>query len=79
MILPETALAGAQIKAERLRSLIASHGFDHAAQQPAGCVSVSIGAACFPEHGADKQELIAAADKALYKAKHAGRNRVCTP
>lgn len=79
MILPETSLEGAAIKAERLRRIIATYPFDHADQQPGGCVSVSIGIACSPDHGADKQALIAFADKMLYQAKHAGRNRVCAP
>lgn len=38
-------------------------------------VSVSIGIACFPHQAKNKDELIRAADSALYKAKEAGRNR----
>jgi diguanylate cyclase (GGDEF)-like protein len=76
MLLPETSLDGAVIKAERLRSTIASYPFEHAAAQPSKCVSVSVGVASFPTHGADKQELISAADKMLYRAKNAGRNKV---
>ena len=79
MLLPETTLEGALIKAERLRSAIASYKFDNAHTQPLGCVSVSIGVACYPHHGKDKPTLIAAADRMLYKAKHDGRNRVCSP
>lgn len=78
MLLPETSLEGALIKAERMRAAIAGHKFDNAQSQPLGCVSISIGAACFPAHGGDKQALIAAADKMLYRAKHEGRNRVCS-
>ena len=37
--------------------------------------TVSCGAAAYPEHGADAEALAAAADRALYAAKHAGRNR----
>lgn len=39
-------------------------------------VTVSIGVASFPTHGHDSQELISAADAALYRAKTGGRNRV---
>jgi len=38
-------------------------------------ISFSIGLAMFPEHGEDIEELIKAADIAMYKAKEAGKNR----
>ena len=38
--------------------------------------TVSIGLACFPEHGTNTEELLRAADKALYCAKESGRDRV---
>jgi len=40
-------------------------------------VTVSIGVAGFPVDSRDEDELIQLADKALYKAKQKGRNRVC--
>lgn len=76
MILPETHLQGSEVKAERLREIIAEFKFDHAESQPLGRISVSIGVACFPEHGKDKKALLEAADKMVYRSKHAGRNRV---
>ena len=41
-----------------------------------GSVSVSAGVASFPEHGATGTEILDAADRALYRAKSGGRNRV---
>jgi diguanylate cyclase (GGDEF)-like protein len=40
-------------------------------------VTVSIGVAVLDSHGSDLDELLSAADQALYRAKHAGRDRVC--
>jgi diguanylate cyclase (GGDEF)-like protein len=39
-------------------------------------VTISIGVASFPEDGDNEEELIQAADAALYDAKRRGRNRV---
>ena len=39
-------------------------------------ISISAGAASFPAHGRRSEDLLRAADKALYEAKHQGRNRV---
>ncbi|HAM56260.1 MAG TPA: hypothetical protein DCQ64_13015 [Candidatus Rokubacteria bacterium] len=39
-------------------------------------MSVSIGVAAYPEHGLRTQELLKAAETALYRAKHEGRDRV---
>jgi diguanylate cyclase (GGDEF)-like protein len=40
-------------------------------------VTVSIGIAMYPEHGTRLKEMIASADKALYRAKQSGRDAVC--
>jgi diguanylate cyclase (GGDEF)-like protein len=79
MVLPETGIEGALIKAERVRRRVAEFPFDQADTQPGGVVSISIGLATFPDHGAEKQPLIDVADRELYRAKRAGRNRVCAP
>ncbi|MES9873480.1 MAG: diguanylate cyclase [Candidatus Sedimenticola sp. 6PFRAG7] len=74
-ILPETAITEARELAERLRVQIAEHPFkinDHKTLN----LSVSIGIASFPEHARSGQELIDAADSAMYAAKKAGRNQV---
>jgi diguanylate cyclase (GGDEF)-like protein len=41
-----------------------------------GTVTVSAGVASFPEHGTQADELFGAADAALYRAKHGGKNQV---
>ncbi len=77
MVLPETDIEGCTTKAERIRRTVAEYPFEHADSQPLGRVSVSIGAACYPQHAPDKQELIDTADQQLYRAKKDGRDRVC--
>jgi predicted signal transduction protein with EAL and GGDEF domain len=39
-------------------------------------LTVSIGVAVYPAHGRDLDGLLAAADRAMYSAKHGGRDRV---
>lgn len=60
---------------ERLRRLVESTTTDHDGKSLK--VTISIGAAGFPSTPADAvSQLLEAADQALYRAKHAGRNRV---
>jgi len=75
VILPETTKEGAMTVAEKLVEAIHSHPFPHAAEQPLGCVSASIGVATFPDNGLDAEHLLEVADSALYVAKTEGRNR----
>jgi len=72
LILPQADSEGAMLVAERLRKGIEQIAFP-------GCPSLtaSIGIATFPEHGSCRGDLVIAADRALYIAKRAGRNRVC--
>ncbi len=75
VLMPETTLPEAMAVAERIRrgveSIVLKSGD---ASVPA---SVSIGVALFPSHGRTASDLLAAADRAVYKAKALGRNRVC--
>ena len=77
-ILPETASEGGVIFAERLRERIGAQAFDVGADEPVH-LTVSIGIATFPtSRVASTEDLFARADEALYRAKSAGRNQVCT-
>lgn len=62
--------------AEDIRGAIETHPFSFRERQPLGCLSVSGGVAGFPDDGRSLNDVIKAADKALYESKHAGRNRV---
>jgi diguanylate cyclase (GGDEF)-like protein len=72
IILPQAGLDGASIVAERLRARIESM------EVPGiGYITASFGVATFPQHATSRSTLIVNADRALYQAKHSGRNRVC--
>jgi two-component system cell cycle response regulator len=74
VLLPETDAYGGAIVAERLGAAVRDRPMPvdgHTDQIP---VTVSIGVAVFPEHGATAQQVLAAADRALYAAKKAGRD-----
>ena len=61
---------------ERLRADVQEHPFRHRDIQPVGRLTVSAGLAAFPEDGTTYEALLKSADDALYRAKHAGRNRI---
>ena len=48
----------------------------HGASQPLGTISVSIGISAFAKHIDTADKVIEAADRALYKAKRGGKNRI---
>ncbi len=75
IMLPDTPKSGAVHVAERLRSAVESRAFS--AYDENVKVTVSIGAAIFPEDASDLNVLIDNADQAMYRAKNEGRNKVC--
>jgi predicted signal transduction protein with EAL and GGDEF domain len=75
IILSGVGLPEAQRVAERARRLVAAVSLERGAAP----VTITIGVALFPDHGASKDALIAAADGALYSGKQAGGDRVIVP
>lgn len=70
VILPTTGRDGASVLAERMRRAIAAASFAHRS------ITISIGVSTLGPALQEETALIMAADKALYKAKRDGRNRV---
>jgi len=75
IVLPDAALDDVVRRAEEIRKSLAEVQLTHA-DQDLGRVTVSSGVAAFPDHGKTPEDLILAADRALYQAKAEGRNRV---
>jgi diguanylate cyclase (GGDEF)-like protein len=75
VFLPECDRGEAAAKAEAIRLAIAQTALS-VGNQPIPPVTASIGLAIFPEAGTTRAQLIQMADRALYRAKGAGRNRV---
>lgn len=77
LILPEADPITVQARAEAIRAGVEGMRVLHLGQELPH-VTVSIGVAMFPQHGGLGETLLRQADAALYRAKHAGRNRVET-
>jgi diguanylate cyclase (GGDEF)-like protein len=78
VVLPETGSKGARCVAESLRQAVEALKIPHyCASQSDLMVTISLGVSTLiPQRGDDPTKLIIAADQALYRSKHAGRNRV---
>ncbi len=76
VLLPQTTLTEAGVIAERMRQRVTETDYPYGKSQPLGTVSVSIGISTFAKHIDTPERVIAAADRALYNAKHQGKNRI---
>jgi diguanylate cyclase (GGDEF)-like protein len=72
----ETDVRGAQLLAERVREELEKT--EVLTELGPLKVTASLGVATFPDHASTAADLFVQGDKALYEAKHRGRNQVCT-
>lgn len=75
VILPETGRDGAIMVAERIRERIAAHSFLTADQLDVR-LTASVGIATLPDVAASSDELVQAADRAMYRVKVSGKNGI---
>ncbi len=75
MVLVDTDEDVARTIAERIRQTVETTPFEASDGQTLN-VTCSLGIATYPAGGSDREELLDAADKAMYRAKSQGRNRV---
>jgi diguanylate cyclase (GGDEF)-like protein len=76
VVLPDTDLTGAMFVAEKIRKRVEDLQIE-SREVPGRFVTISLGVASMtPSRGESFSSLLALADKAMYQAKHAGRNRV---
>jgi len=76
ILLPQTSVHEAAVIAERIRQRVASTNYPHGKTQTLGSVTISIGVSTFTKEIDTAERIISAADSALYKAKHKGKNRI---
>jgi diguanylate cyclase (GGDEF)-like protein len=75
ILLPQTSIDEAGAIADRIRDRVATTHYPHGKSQPLGRVSISIGVSTFSSIVSSAETIVAAADRALYEAKHQGKDR----
>jgi diguanylate cyclase (GGDEF)-like protein len=73
--MPDVFLEAAKSRAEQLRHAARELRVEDGGQSYAG-ITLSIGVALYPLHGRTIENVLRAADSALYRAKQEGRDRV---
>jgi len=76
VVLPDTGSEGGLVVARRVRERIAQHTF-LAAEGIDWRLTASVGVATLPEMARSSDELLDAADRAMYHVKDTGKNNVC--
>jgi diguanylate cyclase (GGDEF)-like protein/PAS domain S-box-containing protein len=78
VILPSASLQDAHRRAIQIHEAVEKISFEYHGATIDGA-TISMGVSAFPDQGKTADELISAADTAMYRAKREGRNRVCLP
>lgn len=78
ILCPNTTADQGMILADRLLKNIAATRFLQGESQPLGEISVSLGVASYPENGSTVEEVLKAADQAMYYAKTHGKKQAIT-
>ncbi len=76
LVMPNVDLETAAVRAGELHATINAMTVSYGVFSLTA--TISMGVAAYPNHGSAKEEILRAADRALYSAKHGGRNRVVT-
>lgn len=77
VVLPETPTDGAQLVGDTIRDSIERLAIEHPRSTTASVITASLGvASCVPDKSFTAAKLILLADRALYRAKSEGRNRI---
>lgn len=76
ILLPQTAMSEAATIADRIRHRVSTTHFPHGKSQPLGHVTISVGVSTYAKNVDTPENVIAAADRALYQAKSLGKDRV---
>ena len=77
VVLPQTDSAGALITAERVKKKLDSMELVASSGERLDFITYSMGIASYPASAETRDDLIRAADEAMYRAKKAGGDRVC--
>ncbi len=76
VLLPETTKEEAEVLAERIRRGVESERIELPCSLEAVKITVSVGGAIFSSESDSVEDVVKAADQAMYRAKRDGRNRV---
>jgi diguanylate cyclase (GGDEF)-like protein len=77
LVLPETGSSGALVAAERVHKRLNEIDYQAATGHAVDFLGFSMGVATYPANAQATDDLIRAADEAMYRAKKSGGNRVC--